>query len=633
MKLKITAAVLLSLLACFLFSVSASAQAEDKIVIVLDAGHGGHDPGTTVGTRSEADYNYDVALLLKEKLEATGDFEVHLTRARDEYKKYLLRAQVAYDVDADLLLSLHFNSYGWYGSSPNGVEVLGSVLDEWYPHTLAESIAQSIASECGLRNGGVKRVADTGDARGVYYWNEALCWDMPDGSGGRKSDYYSMIAWGTKLGFLSLIVEHAYLSNPSDLAFADSADGLNRLAEAEAKAIIAYFTGHTHTYAAETCDRSANCSIGGVYSEKCTVCSHRRNVRHTAPDESVHAWMTSSGAATCTSDGYVYRECQISRNLSEKGFDHVSVHSQRETYAATGHNLITEVDTEASHGVNGLFRQRCTTCGAVFDEVRYGEAHNYVKTESTPAACEADGRDTYECTICAHTYTDVTEAFGHVWETDGKEINCASDATLVYTCKTCAATSSETVELPPHTLEKREEIAPTCEEDGYKLSVCTVCGFEEKEILSATGHDFTDECEAETPATFFTDGERVYKCKNDSSHEKRETVPNKAPEAFVIISASAGIVLFFALTAWLLISAGHRRLRETALKAGEALEAMAEEAETREGGEASLESQPEKALCETPAASPTEPTELIISAEPTETETNAGCESTTEEKK
>ena len=70
-----------------LLSVSVSASEDEKIVIVLDPGHGGHDPGTTVGTRYESEYNYDVALLLKDKLEKTGKFEVHLSRARNEYGK------------------------------------------------------------------------------------------------------------------------------------------------------------------------------------------------------------------------------------------------------------------------------------------------------------------------------------------------------------------------------------------------------------------------------------------------------------------------------------------------------------------------------------------------------------------
>ena len=73
-----------------------------------------------------------------------------------------------------MLISLHFNSNPTLDPTLNGVEVLASVLDEWCPTTLASSIASSISKKCGLENGGVIRKKDTGDDRGVYYWNEEL---------------------------------------------------------------------------------------------------------------------------------------------------------------------------------------------------------------------------------------------------------------------------------------------------------------------------------------------------------------------------------------------------------------------------------------------------------------------------
>ena len=238
-----------------------SASAAEKVTVVLDPGHGGSDPGTTVGTRYESEYNYDVAVLLKGYLEETGQFQVYMTRGRDEYKKYLARALVAENVGADILISLHFNSNPALDPSLNGVEVLASVLGEWSPDALSESICASISSATGLNNGGVIKKADTGDERGIYYWNDELGWDIPGVKTSRKSDYYSMISWGTKLGFPAIIVEHAYLSSPSDLAYCDKPGSLEKMARAEADAIIKYFTGHTHSYV-ESCDRLANCSLG-----------------------------------------------------------------------------------------------------------------------------------------------------------------------------------------------------------------------------------------------------------------------------------------------------------------------------------------------------------------------------------
>ena len=196
--------ILAIIFAVVLFAVlSAGASAtEEKIVIVLDPGHGGNDPGTTVGTRYESEYNYDIALLLKEKLEETGKFQVYLTRGKNEKPVYLIRATVADKYNADMLISLHFNSNPTLDPTLNGVEVLASVLDEWCPTTLASSISSSIAKKCGLTDGGLVRKMDTGDSRGVYYWHDELGWDIPGVKTNRVSDYYSMIAWGTKLGFI-----------------------------------------------------------------------------------------------------------------------------------------------------------------------------------------------------------------------------------------------------------------------------------------------------------------------------------------------------------------------------------------------------------------------------------------------
>ena len=409
-----------------LIALSSAVSAEDKIRIVLDPGHGGHDPGTIVGTRYESEYNNDVTNLLKEYLEETGEFEVTLTHTYGEYKNYLHRSLAADAVDADLLISIHFNS-SVEGPYKNGVEVLASVLDEWCPKTLATSIASSISSQCGLNNGGVVRKPDTGDSRGVYYWHDDIGWDIPGAKTGRASDYYSMLAWGTKLGFPSIIVEHAYLSNAKDLAFCDSEGGMEKLARAEADAIISYYTGHTHTYGELTVDRVANCCLEGVSSRKCTVCGHRIDVTRTPSDPTVHGWTTASVTATCTADGYTKKECQISRNLKEKGLDHLSIHTDNVVYPAKGHTVVTVNETLASHGVDGYKREECTTCGEVWEYFTPGDPHVYDVTDSLDATCTEAGHKTYVCSVCDHTYTDSFDPLGHSYDMDETPLTCASD--------------------------------------------------------------------------------------------------------------------------------------------------------------------------------------------------------------
>ena len=81
-----------------------------KYVVVIDAGHGGNDPGCIGkgGTR-EKDIVLSVAKKLKTKLDANG-FKTHLTRADDRYLKLAERASIAEKKKADLFISLHANA-------------------------------------------------------------------------------------------------------------------------------------------------------------------------------------------------------------------------------------------------------------------------------------------------------------------------------------------------------------------------------------------------------------------------------------------------------------------------------------------------------------------------------------------
>lgn len=84
--------------------------ASRKYVIVVDAGHGGKDPGCIGkgGTR-EKDIVLSVAKKLKNKLDANG-FKTYLTRSGDTYLKLAERASIAEKRNADLFISLHANA-------------------------------------------------------------------------------------------------------------------------------------------------------------------------------------------------------------------------------------------------------------------------------------------------------------------------------------------------------------------------------------------------------------------------------------------------------------------------------------------------------------------------------------------
>src|SRR5690606_13645230 len=78
--------------------------------IVIDPGHGGRDEGAAGANGTlEKDLTLNAALLLGEKLKKAG-FNVILTRSSDEYVSLQDRAELAYIKNADVFISLHFDS-------------------------------------------------------------------------------------------------------------------------------------------------------------------------------------------------------------------------------------------------------------------------------------------------------------------------------------------------------------------------------------------------------------------------------------------------------------------------------------------------------------------------------------------
>jgi N-acetylmuramoyl-L-alanine amidase len=77
------------------------------LVVVLDPGHGGIDPGAERDGQREADLMLTFALELKELLVRDGRFSVVLTRDADVFVPLETRTSIAREVEADVFLSLH----------------------------------------------------------------------------------------------------------------------------------------------------------------------------------------------------------------------------------------------------------------------------------------------------------------------------------------------------------------------------------------------------------------------------------------------------------------------------------------------------------------------------------------------
>ncbi|MGV6828457.1 MAG: N-acetylmuramoyl-L-alanine amidase family protein [Flavobacteriales bacterium] len=93
-------------------------------VVVLDAGHGGHDSGNTKNKYLEKDIALKIILEIGKILEKDPSFKVIYTRKKDVFLKLRERAAIANKADADLFVSVHCNAHS---SNANGTEtfVLG----------------------------------------------------------------------------------------------------------------------------------------------------------------------------------------------------------------------------------------------------------------------------------------------------------------------------------------------------------------------------------------------------------------------------------------------------------------------------------------------------------------------------
>jgi N-acetylmuramoyl-L-alanine amidase len=78
--------------------------------IVIDPGHGGHDPGATGKDITEAELVLDVALRLETMLRKLPGMEVVLTRRTDDFVALQERTAIANREGADLFLSIHANA-------------------------------------------------------------------------------------------------------------------------------------------------------------------------------------------------------------------------------------------------------------------------------------------------------------------------------------------------------------------------------------------------------------------------------------------------------------------------------------------------------------------------------------------
>lgn len=207
--------ILFTLLLTFVFPYQAFAYK-----VVLDAGHGGSDPGAIgVNGLREKDVNWDITQKVRDELIAKG-YEVVLTRTDDSYWSLAQRVEFTDTLQADLFVSIHANAHP--NGKANGTMVLyydNAYPQEDYPASdtmkqltpyskdLAQHVLTSLVTAAGTKNLGLVPSA-------VYV---------------------------ARMGTIpSILVETAFLSQASDAALLASESVRSKMAVGIADGIAAY---------------------------------------------------------------------------------------------------------------------------------------------------------------------------------------------------------------------------------------------------------------------------------------------------------------------------------------------------------------------------------------------------------
>lgn len=218
------------------------------MTIVLDPGHGGIDPGAIYNGIQEKNITLKTAQYLRDYLKEYG---VNVLLTHEGFSGYdyepFDRAIFARDRNADLLVSLHFNS----GPAIRGAEVWVTKNTSLYKYNqLSTELGNKVLNNLralGIANNGVKTKVRS-DVTDVY-------------SDGTRADYYGVICYamrGTRIdngvkypswknnaniqngeGLTSILIEHCYMQG--NVAYIDSDEDLKRLAEADGKAIVSQY--------------------------------------------------------------------------------------------------------------------------------------------------------------------------------------------------------------------------------------------------------------------------------------------------------------------------------------------------------------------------------------------------------
>lgn len=220
-------------------------------LVVLDPGHGGHDPGaySSSGEIREKDITLSVARAIREELLRSGRVRVALTREDDRFLILHERSAIARAVGADLFISIHADSAANDTATGATVYTLSDTASDREALAFAqrENRADIVNGvNLGLQDRGVASIlmdlaqretrnASTAFAELLRREGQLLIPFRKDPL--RRAGFVVLKAPDTP----AVLLEVGYLTNAGDAARLNSADGRNAIAVATRRAVEIHF--------------------------------------------------------------------------------------------------------------------------------------------------------------------------------------------------------------------------------------------------------------------------------------------------------------------------------------------------------------------------------------------------------
>ena len=223
---------------------------DSRPLVVIDAGHGGHDPGAiSADGLQEKDLTLKTARAIRDELLSSGRVRVAMTREDDRYLLHRDRFEIARKLGAALFISVHCDA-------AHNAEASGATV-----YTLSEIASDKEAARLAARENKSDLLSGI-DLAGQNRDVSSILIDLTQRETMNSSAKFARLLGREAQGLMpvkdnyhrmasllvlkapdvpSILFETGYISNAKDAAFLNSTEGRRRVAESVSRAVAIHF--------------------------------------------------------------------------------------------------------------------------------------------------------------------------------------------------------------------------------------------------------------------------------------------------------------------------------------------------------------------------------------------------------